>query len=328
MKKIKFLKIECSPLLVFEHINKALISSENIKILWSFNHDFAYGRELLAASERLNKLQIYATDIPNIFASNLTRDFQFKLKSLQITGENFENITFDIKVFENFRKFLIAQKDSLTDIDVTGLRRRKWLNLDPGCNEIFEIIFNELPRLESLKFDLFRFCGMIRINSNVFCQLKSNMSLKHLDCGILPVFKMLAIELLSKCPGLERLSIRCLDGDLLPFLAMNNTKLKSLTLEEIDHPECRTLKFEFLESFVVRVTGNRQLWLSFVMNNSSIRSFEILDQDQSINGKTLSILKTHPHLILFNNKELVKRRSQEKKIYLWSQKLFCINSEN
>lgn len=128
------------------------------------------------------------------------------------------------------------------------------------------------------------------------------MSLKHLDCGILPVFEMLTIELLIKCPGLERLSVQCLDGDLLPFVAIHNCKLKSLTLNKIDDPASRTLKFEFLQNFVTRVTGNSKLLLSFVMINCSIRSFEILEQVKNINGKILSTLKTHPNLILFNKK--------------------------
>lgn len=320
LKKLKFLKIEESSHLVLTLINKALISSQNIVILWSIE-DYL-GCNFLVVSSQLTKLEVTVLEMAKIFTSDLSRDLSFKLKSLYVTRYWPDIVFCDENVSENFNQFLNAQKDSITDIDITGISGIKWVDFHPGSFKILELIFTDLPHLTSLKFDLFSFSYMRESDAYLFHSLKSNMSLRNLNCGIGPVSKIFANEMLSKCPGIETLVIYCNDCDLLPFLAVHNPKLKSLALREVDNPASATLKFEFLEKFSVLFTGKRKLWLSFVMNNSSIKSLGIEYQDKSFKDKTLCTLKTHANLKVFNGKELVFEKVMKNKLYLWCPYLF------
>lgn len=312
LKELKFIRIEKSSTFVIDQINR---SSMDLVQLWSVEREGSH--DFMAVSKRSTKLEVNVAKIRRIFHPLLTRRaLPFKLKSFYVTGRLYEHVHFDADVSETFIKFLKTQTDSIIEIDVTGIRL-----YEPDSIGIFEVIFNEFPHLSSLKFDLFGFNHMRKSDANLFNRLKPNMGLRHLDCGKRSVPKALANKLLIKCPGIETLYIYCEGGDLLPFLAFNNSKLKSLTLKEVCNPASANLKFKFLENFVVFISRKRTPWLSFVMNNTSIRRLVIINPNKKFSYKTFNTLKTHPNLNLFNNKELVfeepKMWTREKKMNSW-----------
>lgn len=236
----------------------------------------------LKSTDKLESLSVYDWAAMRTFQDD-SRQQSFMLKKLSM-GLDLED-----QDAEGFINFLASQAASLESLEIRSVPREvlKMIFSHPGNLKILIFADDEIPDDEEFYENLKPIEGLKELNFR-FSANSNEISVK----GIL-----------TCCPNIERLSAPQLEdvSELLPFIAINNPKLKRLAIKVIESELGSEWNFKFLTHLEVEIVEDLSLDMKFIANNPSIESFvanhvepesmEFEDFDELLNQPNLKHLK-------------------------------------
>lgn len=224
----------------------------------------------LLASEKLETLNIDDSALTNLFKAST--QFGFRLKQFSTYSQK----QISKEVADNLIKFFESQASSLEKID--------WKAFP---HSVLDSVLAKNMKLKILKLD------SLPANKAFYDKLKPIENLKEFDAGFIPDE---ALGIMGNIPNLEVLKVHN-RSDLIPFLSLNNRKLKKLSIQEFKSELPAVVKFKELKYFYVEYCSNIEALIPFLTNNSSIETYcERFFNERHLENGFIEILLNMPSM--------------------------------
>lgn len=274
MKYLKKVRIHSSDAILFKlfaapHVEEFEISTEST-IQFQNVFDFIQPKMKLKSLEIDQKtFPFFFQFLPSLPAMKLQR---FRMLWMFRQDE-------DPLLNRNFCKFLRSHANTL-----------EHLELEFHSREVFETIFTKLDRLKILEFVRI---DRLPIDEAFYEQIRPRWNLKRIYSRRHKFPNKIAAQgILGNCPNLESLEVPYdqIVCSMLPFLALNNPKLKTLSMETIRSKikvKAR-VKFNFLTRLDLQTVVNFTFIASFIKINPTIDTLvvEVVGKKSSLKGLT------------------------------------------
>lgn len=276
--RLKTLKISNVDWKFFQHLNAPNITTFEVddSEMNISENSVEFIKNFLESSRGLESLGIEETVIDKIFSSKSMRRFTFKLKKLDFQNND--------QADRYFSKFLASQASSLEELEI-----------QIGSREIYDVIFRDMRCLKTLRMNM----DTLPTDKEFYDRLKPIKSLKEIFSNFGFSDEVSAKGVLGNCPNLEVLNVTMDSNgfELLPFIAINNPKITTLSIKALRDHISPDIKFESLKRLQLYEVRNVEFLLTFIRNNPAVETLSIwwIDEDV-LQPKDLDILMEESNL--------------------------------
>lgn len=265
---------------IFKYFTAPHITS--LDLLGSFSNDFAHTMKFLKSGHHLESMELGKFAFLKFFHTE-SKISDLKLKKMSLLTSIFAEVV-STQVGENLDEFLKSQATTL-----------EYLQLDWASREVLKTIFTRLKQLKILHADL----QFLPADKEFYEALKPMASLEEIYSEYEFPNEVAAEGILGNCPNLAFLTV---PNDmkataLLPFIAVNNPKLKKLSIHSMTAQMEPEVKFHSLSELSVFFVDNLTFVTAFIANNPSI---ETLNAEcvvgETLNVEALKALTNQPNL--------------------------------
>lgn len=262
LEHLKTIKVVYSSWIFFQY----LMGTKITDLIVSTAQVRKFEREILINflenSESLNFIEMDREAFERIFESKFNNSFPFKLRKFQFFSYTFKSEVNQID--DNFIKFLESQAGNIED-----------LAFEYSSREILETIFTKLRLLKRLKLN----ANALPIDKDFYDQLTPFENLKEIHADDRIPNEDAARGMFGNCPNLETLKVDCdpheIISNILPFIAINNPKLKTLYIDTLKTQHDPEVRFKYLEVVHVFFFKKIRYLLSFLKHNSTVHTLKV-----------------------------------------------------
>lgn len=262
LKHLKTIKVVYSSWIFFRFLMGSQITSLVVSTAQVRPAELESLVNFLELSKSLESIEMDREAFERIFQLGFLKSFSFKLKRFKFFSYTFKSEKDHVD--ENFIKFLELQSETLEE-----------LGLEYSSRAILQTIFTKLTNLRKLRLN----SNSLPTDAEFYEQLMPIVYLREFEADDRVPSAIVAKGILKNCPNLEVLMMECDPNDvisaILPFIAQNNPKIKTLQVDSLKCEQAAEAKFQFLEAFHVFLFKEEDVLLSFIKNNPSLKTLNV-----------------------------------------------------